>query len=256
MSWNLFKLRLNSKLDTFSGSPRAITHRLSTFGQGLDDLYSTHFDVATSGGTLQKNAAIGEVVRLNIAQQFFKNLKNVNLTYRQVSDQFKKQATNYWRGKLIQGPTGSTIVLSANAWLPFIVKPNSVKWGRKFTDSLTYSLYTQKMGLLGVTIQKAPPGMVTPWSGMFFQGFDTPLSVNKVLEPMEMNYNNFVDFMIELKGGKQSEAQELKELFQESLEKTFNPQIFEQMSKFPTQYGINFNNLQYPKSFDFSKFIK
>ncbi len=259
MSWNLFKTRLNSKLRKPSVELSATTSRLPSLTANLDQIYSTHFDVATSGGRIQNNPSVSQVVKLGLQTQFLQNRKNAALAHSKVSKQLGMQASKYWQGKLIQGPTGSTIILSSGIWMPFDARPNMIPGGKKFVDRLTMSLYNQKNSLLGVTIQKAPPGTVVPWTGMMLQGFDTPIAIDKLLDPMEMNYNNFVDIMIEMQGGKPSDAQDLKDLFKESLEKTFDPEIFELMSSFKSEYGIDFNNLDYKqlatKSFDFSKFI-
>lgn len=254
MSWNLFKTQLGMKMKIPSTAMSAVTDRIPSIGRSLDSLYSTHFDTATAGGRLLKVPVISQVFQLGLQEHLLKNRLSTNITPERVSSQVKSQALKYWIGRVINGPTGTTIVLFPGIWVPFDNLVNLVPGAKRWVDLISISLFIQKMSLLGITIQKAPPGVVTPWSGTMFQGFDTPLNVSQVLSPMQMNFSNFIKLTFELKGGSPEIANQIKEKFNQALETVFSPAIFEQISSFPNQYGVNFSELNYPSAYDFPNF--
>lgn len=207
----------------------------------LDKLYSTHFDIATAGGKIIPGAGRSAIFKSYLQKIVVQHRKSPTMLRTLPTAQFASQAAGYWVGRTIDGPTGLTIVLSPGIWVPLEYIPNFVPQAKKWIDKLVIAFYLQKLSLLGITISKAVPGIVSPWSGAFFQGLDVPGGAPAVTGPMSDNYDVFVDLLMAATKGKPEIGDKLKSAFDQSLNTVFNPAVFEAAKRIPNVYGVDFN---------------
>lgn len=241
MSWNLLKLRLSQLLAKPTWRESEMARRIPFIPGELDKLYASHFDIATAGGKLTPSSGRSAAFQGYLQKIVVQNRLAPTMPRSRVTQQFGSQASTYWAGRIIDGPTGLTVVISPGVWVPLEHVPNFVPSAKKWSDRLVIAFYLQKLSLLGITISKAVPGMVTPWSGAYFQGLDVPGGVPAVVPPMIDTFSTYVDLLMLVTKGNPKIADQLKQGFEQTLNTVFTPAVFEAVKKIPNVYGTDFN---------------
>ena len=241
MSWNLLKLRLSQLMDKPTWRESEMMRRIPFIPGELDKLYASHFDIATAGGKLTPSSGRSAGFQTYLQGIVKVNKLSPSMPRSRVTPQFGSQASTYWSGRIIDGPTGLTVVISPGIWTPLEHIPNFVPSAKKWSDRLVIAFYLQKLSLLGITISKAVPGMVTPWSGVYFQGLDAPGGLPAVVNPMMNTFSTYVDLLMLVTKGTPKIGEQLKQTFENNLNTVFTPALFEAVSKIPNVYGTDFN---------------
>lgn len=220
----------------------ALADRVPYIADQLESTIKMHFDTATAAGQVIANPGTIKAMKGYLAQQVISNYKNAVLNKVQHAKQIQNAVKMFWIGRKIDGPIGTTIVLFPGIWTSPDLIHNLVPNAKQWIDRVAISMYLQKLSLLGVTVSKAVPGLVTPWSGAFLQGLDNPIGLSGILEPVLNSYSKYIDLLMVQVKGKLDIGNQMKQAFETKMKEFFTQELFDQVASIPDIYGFDFSS--------------
>lgn len=245
MSWNLLKYKFALKAQLTSRYT-AIADRVPYIADQLESTMRMHFDTATAAGQIIANPGVVKGMKAYLVGEVLANYKNTALNKIQHAKQIAHAAQMYWIGRQIDGPIGTTIILFPGIWTSPDLIHNLIPNAKQWVDRVAISMYLQKLSLLGITLSKAVPGLVTPWTGAFLQGLDNPLGLSGLLTPVLNSYSKYIDLLMTQVKGNLDLANKMKAAFEAKMKSFFTQELFDQVASIPNVYGFDFSQVVNP----------
>lgn len=239
--WNLFKAQLIAEY-TPTTYNFADLNKVGKHGRYTEQLYRRHFDI-TSGGRILPRPDVPIFFESMSVLYCGQNRFNLNTTNKLLSSQLGIDHTYYWTGRIIDSPIATIFTVFPGVWLDIGFSANFFASSRKWINDVALNMYLQKMMVLGVRISKAPPYLITPWSGYLYQTLDGAPSLGAILDPIKNNFNLTLDALgVIVYQGNLSLMDPIKQAYNSVLDSIFTPELFDVCQSIPSAYGFDFNN--------------